>query len=126
MSSFVKLYAEILDSSVWLESQETRLVWITMLVMKDADGNVWASVNGLARRAGVSREGCQRALETLLAPDPDTRDGTTGERITKIDGGWHVINHDRYAQKRTRRQVQVAAAVKRHREKKSRMLSEEG
>ena len=105
---FVKIYGAILDSSIWLEDESTRLVWITMLAMADMDGIVEASVGGLAHRARVSREDCERSLEVLSGPDPDSRDGTTGERIVKADGGWLVINHGKYRDKRSPKQVKDA------------------
>jgi len=116
--SFVKIHGEILDSSIWGESHATRIVWITMLAMADADGIVEASTGGLARRAVVSREECEAALAVLLAPDPDSRDGTTGERLEKVPGGWLILNHAEYRDRRTHAQIQTAARVARHREKK--------
>jgi len=116
--SFVKLHGTILDSSVWAEPHATRIVWITILAMADQDGVVQASVGGLARRAVVSLEECRRALETFLGPDPDSRDGTTGERLTKVPGGWLVINHAQYRDKRTDAQIATAERVAKHRARK--------
>lgn len=97
MSSYVKLFSSILDSTVWLTPPHVRLVWITMLAMADRDGIVWASVPGLANRAGVSRAECDEALEMFLSPDPDSRTpDEEGRRIRKIDGGWELINHSKH------------------------------
>jgi len=115
--SFVKLHGTILDSSVWQEPAATRLVWITMLAMANQDGVVEASVGGLAHRARVSRAECEAALACFLGPDPDSRDGTSGERITEVPGGWLVLNHCNYRDMRTREQVLTAERVARHREK---------
>lgn len=116
MAGYTKLHASILDSSVWLTDKETRLVWITMLAMADQDGVVNASVGGLAHRARVTHEECQAALDVFMKPDPDSRDGTTGERIEKVPGGWLVLNHANYRDIRTREQIATAARVKRYRE----------
>ncbi len=106
---FVKIYGTILHSSVWLEDTSTRVVWITMLALADADGVVRASVGGLAHAARVSREACQAALARFSAPDPDSRDGTTGERIEAIEGeGWRIINKARYRDMRTPSQIKAA------------------
>lgn len=118
--TFVKLHGSILDSSIWLESPTTRLVWITMLAMADADGIVSASVGGLAHRAHVEREDCLSALATFLGPDEDSRDGTTGERIEKVPGGWLLLNHANYRDRRTRTQELTAARVRKHRAKRKR------
>ena len=94
---FTKLFSNILDSTIWMEPPSTKIVWITMLAMSDRNGEVHASVPGLARRAGVSREEADVALETFLSPDPDSRtDVEEGRRVRKIDGGWELINHGKY------------------------------
>lgn len=115
MAGYTKLHSTILDSSVWAESIATRIVWITMLAMADQNGVVQASVGGLARRANVTRGECEEALSVFLGPDPDSRDGTTGERIERVPGGWLVLNHANYRDKQTREQEQTAARVARHR-----------
>lgn len=87
----------MLVSSVWAESQETRLVWITMLLLADSDGVVWGAVPGLAKQAGVSLEGCREALRILGEPDPDSRtQAFEGRRIITIEGGWRLVNAVKY------------------------------
>lgn len=117
--SFTKLHGTILDSSVWAEGHATRILWITMLAMADENGIVEASVSGLSRRAVVSIEECNQGLAVLSGPDPDSRDGTSGERIEKVPGGWLILNHVEYRDKRTQSQIDTAARVRRHRLKKS-------
>lgn len=98
--TYAKLFSLILDSTVWTqESKETRLVWITMLAMKDALHVVRSSVPGLAKRAGVSLDECVLALERLSQPDKwsNTKD-EEGRRIVKVDGGWKVVNGEKYQQ----------------------------
>jgi len=97
MVGYTKLFSEILDSTVWEEAHPTRIVWITMLAMRDQYHKVSASVPGLARRAIVTLEECEAALDTLSSPDPHSR--TTdfeGRRIEKIDGGWLILNAEKY------------------------------
>ena len=98
MNGFALLWGKILDSSIWVkESKETRLVWITMLAMKNADGMIFASVIGLADRAKVSADECRTALQIFLSPDPeDTSKVEDGRRIREVQGGWQIINHDLY------------------------------
>ncbi len=103
---FVKLYGSILDSSVWGESHATVRVWIAMLAMADADGVVTASLSGLRRRANVSADECAQALEVLQGADGDDSSGVgEGERVIKQQGGWLVVNHRRYRDLRTPKQV---------------------
>lgn len=97
MSGFTKLFSDIVMSTIWREDDKTRIVWITMLATADAEGNVSASVPGLADAARVSVEDCRRALSNLAAPDPDSRTKDfEGRRITEIEGGWHIINYIKY------------------------------
>lgn len=92
-----KLHEEIVRSSIWSEDYATRLVWVTMIAIKDATGYVGASVTGLARTANVTVPECQAALEKLLAPDPDSRSKEfDGRRIEVADRGWRVLNSDRF------------------------------
>lgn len=92
---FVKLWASILDSSVWREPPAHRLVWITMLAIKDKHGFVGASIDGLARRANVSEEDAASAVASFLAPDPRSRNQENeGRRIKAVHRGWHILNHE--------------------------------
>lgn len=97
MGGFSKLFSSILESTVWLESPETKVVWITMIALADRFGNVDASVPGLAGRAGVSIKQCKEALRIFLSPDPHSRTAImAGRRIEEVDGGWRLINYEKY------------------------------
>lgn len=94
---FTKLFSSILDSTIWQEGKETRLVWVTMLAMCDRSGEVHASIPGLAVRAGVSIAECENALACLMSPDPYSRTKDhEGRRIKEIDQGWELLNHAKY------------------------------
>lgn len=98
MTGFTLLWNKILRSSIWIqENKETRLVWITILALKDRDGNVHSSLIGLADSAKVTVEECTAALEILLAPDANDSSGVEeGRRIRAIQGGWQIVNNDLY------------------------------
>ncbi len=97
MSGFSKLYGSIVHSTVWREPHTTRIVWITMLALADAGGYVGASLPGLADAARVTREECEAALGSFLAPDPDSRSKDhDGRRIEIVDGGWVLLNYAAY------------------------------
>lgn len=94
---FTKLANSILTSTVWMESNETRIVWLTLLAMCDKNGEVQASIPGLANVARVSIEDCEAAIALFLAPDRYSRTKTSdGRRIEEIDGGWVLLNHEKY------------------------------
>lgn len=68
-----------------------------MLAMADKHGEVQGSVPGLARIAGITVPACEKALKLFLSPDKDSRTKTLdGRRIQEIDGGWSLINHEKY------------------------------
>jgi hypothetical protein len=119
--AYTKLFHSILASTIWQESKETKILWVTMLAMTDRDGVVAASVPGLAKMAGLTVPETRTALECLLAPDPDSRtEDFEGRRIAKCDGGWQVLNHRKYRNLECadRRREQVREAVAKHRAKK--------
>ena len=97
---YTKLFNSILASTVWMEPDHTRLVWITMLALADRYGFVPASVPGLASLARISKEKCEEALVTLSSPDPDSRSTAfDGRRIEKVEGGWNLLNYETYRRK---------------------------
>lgn len=68
-----------------------------MLALADKHGEVFASIPGLARRAGVTIEEAEKALTCLLSPDQYSRTKDfDGRRIQEIDGGWVLLNHPKY------------------------------
>lgn len=97
MELWTKLYASILDSSVWFESKETKILWLTMLAKKDENGFVRGNVKSLAAQAVLTVEECEGALKVLESPDKDSRTKESqGRRIKRVDGGWNVVNHFLY------------------------------
>jgi hypothetical protein len=118
--NFVKVYEKILDSSIWGQSSDTRIVWITMLAMSDAEGNVAASIGGIARRAAVSLEAAQSAIQYLESPDEESpEDEYEGRRIERVPGGWVILKRSEYRDKQTQAQQRTAERVRNHRRAKS-------
>ncbi len=91
-----RLFTKILDSSIWLESSNTRIVWITLLAAMDETGYAhFSAVENLANRARVSVEDTNKALECLLAPDPNSANpDNEGRRIERVPGGFMILNAD--------------------------------
>jgi len=123
--AFVKLDCGILDSTLWVE-RECREIFITALLMarpmEYADpipqiavrqieetgwsappgwyGYVEAAGPGIIRRAGVDLETGIASLEKLGSPDPESRSPEyEGRRMIRIDGGYLILNFDKYRQK---------------------------
>jgi hypothetical protein len=120
MPTYTKLFNSIVTSTIWTEDDKTRIVWITMLALADKNGEVHASIPGLARVAGVALDDCQKAIQTLASPDPYSRTpDNEGRRICPIDGGWELMNHAKYRLMASKEDSKAASAarVKRHRER---------
>lgn len=118
--SYVKLFGSILDSTIWKASPPTKVVWVTMMAMADRDGVVSSSVPGLVDRARVTRPEAEDALSLFLSPDPDSRtEQFDGRRIEKVDGGWRLLNYEKYREMQSAddRREKAADRVRRHRER---------
>ncbi len=118
---YTKLFSEIVMSTVWREKDTTRLVWITMLALRNRHHIVEGSVPGLADCARVSIEACRAALRVLSGPDPDSRSQEfEGRRIQSVDGGWWIVNGEKYRRKMSQdeRREKNAIYQKQHRERK--------
>ena len=101
MDTYTKLFSTITESTIWCEDSDTRVVWITMLAMCDKNGEVPASIPGLAKTAMVSLEKTELALEKFMQPDKYSRTKDfEGRRIEEIQGGWLLLNHATYRAKR--------------------------
>lgn len=93
-----KLFTKILDSTIWLQPDAHRLVWITLIAAMDEDSNAMiASVENLSLRARVTLNACKKAVEAFESPDPyGSEQDYEGRRIERIPGGWHIINGPKY------------------------------
>lgn len=119
---FVKLDTGIPDSSLWSEPAETCKCWITLLAMMDSTGLVRSTAPGISTRSRISLKATERALATFEAPDPHSRSlNDEGRRIKRVDGGYQVINSEKY------RKFDYTAAerMKRHRQRVTRNDSNE-
>ncbi len=97
MPGFVKLDCSILYSSIWSESSETRIIWITMLAMANQNGVVPATAPGISSAAFVSLSETRKAIALLEAPDPDSKSlENEGRRIERVEGGYLILNYDKY------------------------------
>jgi hypothetical protein len=97
IQGYTKLFSSIVTSTIWGESNETRLTWITMLALADREGVVAGSIPGLAHLTHISIDKCEEAIGILLSPDRYSRSSEfEGRRIEKIEGGWRLLNHGKY------------------------------
>lgn len=102
----------MLDSSIWRQDATVCKVWMTLLLMKDQRGRVEASVGGLADRSKVTVEEAERALKSFLSPDPDSKSkNDEGRRIREVEGGWLLINHEKYAVAKDEEEAVIRKAI---------------
>lgn len=100
--SFVKLFEQLLNSSVWEEDAEVRVTWVTMLLLSDRNGNVYGTRGAIARRANLPQETVDHALDILCSPDPNsTSPDEDGMRIVAVGPNlWSIVNYQKYRELR--------------------------
>lgn len=118
-----KLFTKIVTSSIWLEDNPTRIVWMMFIALMDEDGFVEiASVRNVASTARVKESEAARAIKCLESPDPDSSNQKNeGRRIERVPGGWMVLNSGDYRAiiKRETVKEQTRIRVARYRASKS-------
>jgi len=115
---YTKLFNSIVTSTVWQESSDIRVVWVTLLALADKNGEVQASIPGLANLANVSIPDCEEALAALSAPDEYSRTpDNEGRRIQAINGGWELLNHGTYRDKATDADRREQARLRKQRQR---------
>lgn len=118
MTGYTKLFSEIVESTIWQEPNDCRVLWITLLALKDREHVVRATIPYLSKVSNISVEQTEEYLERFQQPDKYSRSQEhEGRRIAKVDGGWFVLNGEKYRQKLSKidRQEQVRVAVAKHR-----------
>lgn len=121
MSHYTKLWSHLLDSSIWREPNEMRLLWITILAKKDQHHIVRMSIPTLADMIRVTPEECEAFLNRLMAPDKWSGNKEhEGRRLLPVEGGWFVVSGEHYQNfmREDHRREAVARAVAKYRAKK--------
>lgn len=110
--TYIPLFASTLMSSLWSLHGETIKVFLTLALQADPEGMVCASVDGLARVAGIPVSDTERHLATLEAPDKHSKDKTRaptadGRRVERVPNGFRVLNLEWYREE-ARRQAELS------------------
>jgi len=120
---YTKLFQSILTSTIWGEDHATLRVWITMLAMADKNGEVVATIPGLARVACVTIQEVEHALEKFQSPDKYSRTpDDEGRRIEQNEDGWVLINYEKYRKMASKEDQKAKSAerVRKYRERQKR------
>lgn len=101
--AWFKLQCRVFESTIWEEDASTRIVWVTLIAeaqrpenMNHWPGCVRMSANALRRRANVSPQEFDHAMERLMAPDNWSRTNPGQPRIIEIEGGWRIPAFEEY------------------------------
>lgn len=88
----------IVDSSLWTEPYFVRVLFVTMMALKDKDFIVRRSAFAIAQRAHMTEAEVLKGLKILSSPDkrrlePQAWDG---RRLQKVEEGWLILNGRKY------------------------------
>ena len=119
MNTYAPLFKGLVESSIWLEPDTVRIVWITMLALKDRDHVVRHNAFQIGRFAVKSEQEVIEALKVLSSPDTRRIEPQPfeGRRIERVESGWLILNGEKYFQqaKLTYKIISNRDAVARHR-----------
>jgi hypothetical protein len=101
---YVRVFSNILDSSLMDAGLEARWLFIAMLIIGDEgrDGVIDMPIKRLAERASLTVEQTRKGLEELMAPDPESSSRAEGgRRIINLhedqpERGWVIVNWHAY------------------------------
>lgn len=98
MNTWAPLWSKIVDSSVWCEPYFVRVLFTTMLALKDRDSVVRFTPFALSKRANMTEQEVIEALSVLSSPDTRRIEPQPfeGRRIEKVDDGYLILNGEKY------------------------------
>lgn len=116
VTGYTKLHGGIITSTIWREDPATKVIWITLLALANRDGVVEATIPGLAAIANVSIEQTETAVQKFLSPDKYSRTpDLEGRRIAVVDGGWLLLNYEKYREKLSKEDLNARNAARQQR-----------
>lgn len=120
---FVKLFTQILDSSI-ADNRRLRHFFTDLLLCADCKGYIIMTPSAIARRIGASIEEVEWGISELEKPDPNSKtkddSGKRIEPLCEAGYGWRILNYESYRALKDADQMREATRrrVNRHREKK--------
>ena len=96
---FVKLFTQILDSSI-ADDRRLRHFFTDLLLCADCKGFIIMTPSAIARRIGATLEEVQWGIEELQKPDHNSKtkndQGRRIEPLGEAGYGWRIINYEMY------------------------------
>ena len=120
MGGYTKLFQDIVTSTIWVECNDCRVLWITILALKDETNVCRATVPALAKMCNITIQECEDYLVKFQEPDEYSRSREfEGRRIERVDGGWLVLNGQKYRDmmRGEERRDYVREQVRKHRQR---------
>ncbi len=110
---YVKLYNQILDSSI-ADNRKLRHFFIDLLLCSDPDGNVIMTNKAISLKIRAPIEEVEWGLRELQKKDESSlTPENDGRRIVKLDGhgyGWKIVNYELYRDFKTSKQLRESTA----------------
>lgn len=97
---FTKLDDNLDGSSIFREPDDVFKVWMLILSKTRSDGLAPISADYISSITRKGDDEVERCLHVLMSPDPRSRSqNDEGRRISRVDGGFFVINYEKYRQR---------------------------
>jgi len=105
MKTWTPLWSSTLESTLWEEPWNVRLLFLTLLMLRDPDHVVRESLRVIAKKANLDpdkRQGyrlCEEAMKVLMAPDERSEEAQEYEgRRVKVtpEGYYEILNAQKY------------------------------
>lgn len=97
MLGYTKIFSSLVTSTIWQEPNDARVLWITILALREHDDVCRATIPALAKMCDISIEDTEKYLKKFQEPDRYSRSqDCEGRRLEKVDGGYLIINAHKY------------------------------
>lgn len=96
--NYSPIWSSIVNSSLWREAYHVRILFASMLAVKDRNFMVYGDSYKLSTLANITEEEAIDAIRVLSSPDTKriAPQEYGGRRIEAVDGGWLILNARKY------------------------------
>jgi hypothetical protein len=128
-----KIFESIYDSTL-CGDWKAMITFQQLIVLADKDGNVYHSLNGLARKTSIPHEILKSGIESLLQPDSESQSPKeNGCRIKRLPieecgrqpHGWEIVNYAYYRDLGSRYESRENARLRKQRQREREAMSQD-